>query len=769
MQRGDTDADTKIGRYLSLRAFIRMPRDSTELRRLSFTEIRPEALRRWWRRSGERILLMVLILSFVRWGFVPAWRHLNSDFRNYYVVARLYREGYPLERVYEWIWFQRHADHSGFGQRLVSYIPLTLPSALVVSPLSSLPALQAKRYWLLANLIFLLLTLFLLVRSTRLGPQRVGLLMFLAVVPLCSNFFFGQMHVLVLLLLTLAAWLHFKERPFMSGLALAVATALKLYPGLFLVFFLVKKQWRAAAGLAVGTGAAVLLSIHLFGMDACQVYAREVLPFALRAQIINPYSVAWGSLSALLAGLFIYEPELNPSPAAHVPWLYALLYSLILAFICAVFVWAMGWGRTEDRSRVKLEWASYLFLLLLVSSQPAPYHFVSLILPAVLITDYLIEHGQLTNAVVLTGLYVLACGSYQWLCPAEPAGWGIVLCFPRLLFMLLFGGLLVRTLISSAADPARYRLRSPGSLLSASVFMALFAFGFVGNLRHFRGQFDNYASRVVTVAGSSMAADPVVRPGQIFFTALVPKFLPAVPDTYAVHELKGGSVTSFAIGGDWFHPAVGNDPEIAWAEMVTDAGSRIVRFSSAVPVGSPGDITIETENAEQPVVSFDGELLAFIREVRGKNSLWIRQIRPGISGESAREDSRIAGPEYDVREAAFSPDHRMVFSSRRAGRFRLFEVDTASGTIEEMRLPTCSARYPAISPDGGWIAFSCLHGGTWQVHVLNRITEKETQLTNSDCNSISPAWTLDSHELIYATDCGRGLGFTALARLSVFR
>jgi len=122
-----------------------------------------------------------------------------------------------------------------------------------------------------------------------------------------------------------------------------------------------------------------------------------------------------------------------------------------------------------------------------------------------------------------------------------------------------------------------------------------------------------------------------------------------------------------------------------------------------------------------------------------------------------------------VREAAFSPEHRMVFSSRRAGRFRLFEVDPASGVIEEMRLPTCSARYPAISADGEWIAFSCEQGGTWQVHVLNRHTGEEKLLTNSDCNSISPAWTLDSKELIYATDCGRGLGFTALAKLKVFR
>jgi hypothetical protein len=738
-------------------------RTTGPLRILNCTRLIQELFRRSWGRRGERILLSVLILSFVRWGFVPAWRHLNSDFPNYYLVARLYHQGYPLERVYEWIWLQRHADHSGIGQRIVSYIPLTLPSALVVSPLSSLPPLQAKRCWLLANLAFVALTLVLLVRSTRLGLQRIGLLAFLALAPLCSNFVFGQMHVLVLLLLTTAAWLHFKDRRFTSGLILAVATALKIYPGLFLIFFLVKKQWRAAAGLVIGIGTAVLLSIHLFGIDASRVYAREVLPFAMRGQIVDPYNTQWGSLSALLARLFISEPELNPSPAAHMPWLYALLYSLVVAFILATFVLAIGWGRTKDESRVKLEWASYLFLLLLISSQPASYHFVVLILPAVLITAYLVERDQWTKAAVLTGLYALACGSYQWLCPQDPSGWRITLCFPRLLFMLLFGGVLVRVLISSVEKPSGYRLRS--SLVFAGVFVAVFATGFVGNLRHFRGQFDNYTSRVLTVHGSLMAADPEVRPGTVFFTAFAPKFLPSIPDTYAIHELRAGSVTSFAVDGNWVHPTAGRDTDTAWAEMVSNRTSRIVRISPMTPVNSMADVTIEVEDAEQPVVSSDGELLAFMREVRGRSSLWIRQLK----GQPGVPDHRIAGPDYDVREASFFPDHRVVFSSRRDGRFRLYMSSSVSAAIEEMSDPSCSARYPAISPDGRWIAFSCEQGGSWQLHSMNLQTGGQSQLTDGDCNCISPAWTLDSKNLIYATDCGRGLGMTALAKLSAFR
>ena len=73
----------------------------------------------------------------------------------------------------------------------------------------------------------------------------------------------------------------------------------------------------------------------------------------------------------------------------------------------------------------------------------------------------------------------------------------------------------------------------------------------------------------------------------------------------------------------------------------------------------------------------------------------------------------------------------------------------------------------AISRDGSRVAFSCEHKGTWQVHILNLHTGEDVQLTHADCNSITPVWSRDGKDLIYATDCGRGLGLTALARLRV--
>src|SRR5579864_8284361 len=198
-----------------------------------------------WVAWSQLVLLGVLVLYFAVKAFLPAWTHLNSDFPNYYLTASLYRRGYPVEQVYDWTWFQRQWDHTGSEHRVVSYVPLTEPSALVIAPWAGLPPLRAKHVWLVMNLLFLALTAILLKFSTTIRMPTIALLIFLATLPLRDNFLLGQWHVFVLLLLTLAAWLYFSRRFFSSGIVLALAAGMKIYPALFLIYFVFKKQWRA--------------------------------------------------------------------------------------------------------------------------------------------------------------------------------------------------------------------------------------------------------------------------------------------------------------------------------------------------------------------------------------------------------------------------------------------------------------------------------------------------------------------------------------------
>jgi glycosyl transferase family 87/WD40 repeat protein len=68
-----------------------------------------------------------------------------------------------------------------------------------------------------------------------------------------------------------------------------------------------------------------------------------------------------------------------------------------------------------------------------------------------------------------------------------------------------------------------------------------------------------------------------------------------------------------------------------------------------------------------------------------------------------------------------------------------------------------------ISPDGKWMAMeSSAQVGPKQIWLQDRATGKTTVLTGGDCNNTSPAWEEDSRTLIFASDCGRGLGMPVL-------
>ena len=715
----------------------------------------------------ERLLLLVLIAGFAAKGFVPAWRHLNSDFPNYYLVARLYRAGYPLERVYDWTWLQRQKDHQGIDQGLVSFIPSTLPSALVVAPWSSLPPLEAKHRWLVVNLALLLLIAFLLVRLTNLGSERIALLIFLAFIPLRNNFLFGQMHVVVLFLLTFAAWLFFRESPFLSGISLAIAAALKIYPALFLIYFAWKRQWRAVIGLTVGLIGVAAASLYLFGANACLLYVRQVLPAGLRGETLDPYNPAWNSWTALVRRLFIAEPGLNPAPVAHLPWLYALLQPLIHASILVVFMWAIG-SKKRDTGRTKLEWATFLFLLLFLSSQPGSYHFVALILTAALVVDYLLAHRRVIHAGIAVAIYALIgapLARFPW---ATPTGWQNLLFFSRLAWMSLFGALLLWILIPPSRHLLRERFNFKSALVAACALIVICVAGLIATRRHLRGQFENYNSRITITPGGLLASDPAITSGGILFTTMT-------PTGYTIRRLKDRESVDFpGISRDSFHAAAFEDANLIFAEQSTPNGSTIVRFALDA-AGLENRVTTEAtvaEDAQEPLLSRDGQFLAFLRPVKGRNSLWVQRTVSTAADSDAREGTQpreIAGEDYDVREATFLPGHRLIFSSKRNGHFALYVATPADKIeIEQLKKPSCSARYPAISPDSRWMAFTCEQGGTEQVHVTDLEGQQDLQLTSADCNSISPAWTADSQRLVYATDCGRGLGLTALAQVTVF-
>lgn len=710
-------------------------------------------------RWAESAILLLLIGLFFWLGFRPAWRTLNTDFPNYYLAARLYRQGLPLDRVYDWTWFARQKNHAGIEIAIAGFPLLTLLSMLPVEPLASLPPLAAKRLWLIANLVLLGLVILLLNQMSKLGLRRIMLLTFLALDPLSTNFLYGQMHLLVLFLLTVAAWAYFRGLSATSGVALAAASALKIYPALFLFYFIRKKQWRAALGLVAASILLAGLSLALFGWPANRTYLFEILPRSLSGTSLDPYSVRWNSLIALLRRLFIAEPDLNPHPLIHYPPAFALLQPFCQAMLFVPFLWLID-TRRRDSGREMLEWGSYVALLLVLSTAPAPYHYCALMLSATLIVDYLTRLKEMRAVVAWVALYTLVClPIYRWI-PSSPSGWQTFLSFPRLYAELALWIFLMRELNRANDMPLTQRLRTREAAAFGFILILLYGAGAAGNFRSLRGQFQDYANRLVTPRDSYMVTEPAEGSGGIWFVRMA-------GTGFGLTFLQRGTAQNFSFASDAFHPAWSPAARQLWVEL-SGPKSRIVRIDwqdnqdhRAVPVTM-------VENAIMPAVSADGRWLAFIREEKGRGGLWVASLNGKSQPADPLAAREIAGPHDDVQDVSFGPDNKVLYSARPCGTLQIFSADPMSLQARPiLRGSSAPSRFPAASPDGKWFAYSREEGGSWHLMLVDLKTSVEIPLTYGYCNSTDPTWTGDSKAIIYATDCGRGLGLTALARVAV--
>ncbi len=706
----------------------------------------------WLETACSAVLAALLLWK----GILPGWRILNTDFPNYYLVARLLREGYGLDRIYDWVWLQRIKDHWGLNQTLVGFAGLTPFSALPVVPFSIFSPIVAKRLWILTNVLFLCSSVELLSRVTSLGRRRIWLLALLAVFPLRTSFLFGQMHLLVLFLLVSAYYFHRKGRQIACGVCLSIAGVLKIYPLLFCGYFLWKRQWRPAFAMLAATLLVVGVGYLWIGSDVLNIYATQILPRSVQGEVLDPYSVHAASGAALFHRLLIAEPALNPVPLLNSPSLYAVLYPLwqlaVLVPLLAVFS-----IRANRAGPDQLEWAAFVLAFLVLSPVPSSYHFVVMIFSIVLLVDVLLARKEYGVAGLAAALYCLISAiEFLPIVRGTGASLGILPGFARLWIVLLLWAVLLFCLW-----PARAKFLKTYSVRTASLVAVVWIVGAFGYHRHFGYLNQEMSRRIPASVNPYLAIGPRPTTGGYVFTAML-------PDGYRVLDQAGNAVWKDDKSRrpvDQLSVAVAQNSPVLLLELADSTGSRIV----AIPSGpssskNPEDPRPLIPNAESPAISADGRSVAFIRETRGRGTLWIARLEYPL-GRLESLPNQIADNAYDVRDVTFAPSGWMIFAARVNGRISIFRM--VSGAQPRMvSSPDEDVDSPAVSPDERLVAFRKLVHNRWQLGYMDAATGHERMLTFGDCNVYSPGWA-GPIRIAYATDCGRGLGLSALALVDI--
>jgi hypothetical protein len=652
--------------------------------------------------------------------------------------ARLAREGFDTSRMYEWVWLQREKDHRAVDVNVIGLLPITPISTLFMWPLTQLPPLAAKHVWILVNLALLAPLCWLLHSMTGLPYRRVGLAFALSF-PLHRNLLYGQFYVLLLLLIVAACCAYLAEKPVLAGGLISVAAVCKIFPVLFFVWFLQRRAWRALFAGAVTGIAAMVASIAIFGWSVHRSYLQEILPWTLHGEGLPPYAMASASISSVLHYLFLSEPQWNPHPWHNSVLWYSLLQPTLPLLALAPAILLID-RRALNRRRIMLEWSALLVASLAISTIPASYNFLLLALPVCVLAAMLLEQKRYRWLTVLVIAYIgigIPLGV-----PERMMGPAILLYVPRLPLVLgLLAAIYFLLLvdgggISSRRDWSRY--------VWAAVLIVSAVLDARSTLRRETTAREEYAYRLPIPTQALLMAGPKVADAEVDFLAFT-------PTGYHLEEAKGtvlrGDLTSDDDLGFAF------DSGRTWVEKALD------RRSNVVDLRDPLHAIIA--DARSPMLSADRMSMAFVREDHGRGSLIDRHNFQF----AAEPDTVLTPPKLNVYEASFLSERAYAFSATEGSRPP--QIYLTDNSHRNSALNLGESRYPALSPDGLWLAYSHFEGGAWNLWLRNELTSETRRIADVPCNQIEASWASDLKTLVYGTDCGRSLWFTAVSRRRV--
>ncbi|GAA4264300.1 hypothetical protein GCM10022255_116660 [Dactylosporangium darangshiense] len=202
------------------------------------------------------------------------------DLTVYLLGGGAYRHGQP---VYDQVM------HSGFGNGYFTYPPVTL---LIFGPLSYLSVSTAHAIMLAVAVVSVLGIIFLSLRmiGCRPGPGLVGATLGIAgaalwLQPVYDTLIQGQIN-LILVLMVLADVAFDGRRRWPTGVLIGAAAAMKLVPGIFILYLLLTRRYRAAVTGAATWAALTGLGFVAARADSVQFWLRGT--FSDSARVASP-------------------------------------------------------------------------------------------------------------------------------------------------------------------------------------------------------------------------------------------------------------------------------------------------------------------------------------------------------------------------------------------------------------------------------------------------------------------------------------------------
>jgi hypothetical protein len=257
--------------------------------------------------------------------------------------------------------------------------------------LASVNPLAARLAWHFLNLLSLVIAIWLTVRMwsdvrqrARLEPRPFLAMAFLptaaVLLPLLTNFEHQNMNALLLGLLAATTWHVLAGSAVVAGLLLGVATALKAFPALVILYLLARRWWGAAVTATVTAFVLTVSPVVLYGLSG---FGDLVATFARLAQSGWPARGNNQSMVAALDRFAMYVRGAPPDAGVHIasdaPLTAALFAAAALGCVAAM---VMVLGRSQRQAIVAPSEITAVTILAILFSPIAWDHYWVMMLPA---------------------------------------------------------------------------------------------------------------------------------------------------------------------------------------------------------------------------------------------------------------------------------------------------------------------------------------------------------------------------------------------------
>lgn len=200
----------------------------------------------WWYGNRHDFFDLKIYMSAMHW-----W----SDGHRLYdysqpdpVQGRLYFTYPPFAALLLW----------PFGQ-------IPLGAAIVIFTAGTVVALAVTTWWLVAPL-----------PQPRWFAAGLAVPLVFALESTRETITFGQLNLLLIVLILADMLFAVPRRSAWSGVGIGLATAIKLFPGIFIVYLLVTRRWRAAIAASATAAGATLLAAAIAPRDSWQFWTSSL-------------------------------------------------------------------------------------------------------------------------------------------------------------------------------------------------------------------------------------------------------------------------------------------------------------------------------------------------------------------------------------------------------------------------------------------------------------------------------------------------------------